>query len=130
MLHVMEKYYLYRHFSADKVLLYVGITSDLKKRKYQHAQESPWFSEINRIESVAFDTRDQAQKAEAIAILDEFPVHNFESQAKSNRSPAHRKREERKRKRALGLVPSEIWARPELLADIHSYVRAKNEEIK
>jgi predicted GIY-YIG superfamily endonuclease len=67
---------LYRFFSADDALLYVGITGELKARFAQHSTSKPWWPEVARKMISWYPTRDDAAMAETAAIRDEQPVHN------------------------------------------------------
>ncbi|WP_028955902.1 GIY-YIG nuclease family protein [Sulfitobacter sp. 20_GPM-1509m] len=67
---------LYRHFDADGVLLYVGISNTVFSRLNSHMNQASWAEYISRIELQWFDDRDAALRAEADAITSERPVHN------------------------------------------------------
>jgi len=68
---------LYRMFRADGSLLYVGISDQVLARWSSHSRERPWWSEVQRFEVEQFDSRDDALRAEAQAIVDERPLHNI-----------------------------------------------------
>lgn len=67
---------LYRHFDADEVLLYVGITNDLPARTRNHTKSSHWAEFAVRSEAEWFDTREAAAQAERQAIATEGPLFN------------------------------------------------------
>ena len=67
---------LYRHFDADGVLLYVGISFNALKRTSEHMKCSPWAGDIKRIEIDEFATRKSAMIAETDAIQAEKPLYN------------------------------------------------------
>lgn len=67
---------LYRHFSKDGVLLYVGVSSQLGKRQAQHLSRSRWADLISRIEIETYPTRAAAIAAEQEIIAAEHPVYN------------------------------------------------------
>lgn len=67
---------LYRHFSANGELLYVGISCKPITRLKQHEHDSGWASEIARVEIERFETRAAAMAAEREAIKKEKPRHN------------------------------------------------------
>lgn len=71
-----EKTQLYRHFDAAGELLYVGISISVMNRTAQHRSQSHWFDQIASISVEHFDTRREAEIAEAIAIREERPRHN------------------------------------------------------
>lgn len=72
----MTKTSLYRHFSADDELLYIGISVSALSRLGQHEKHAPWFGQISRVTVEHFETRDEALEAERLAIQTENPTHN------------------------------------------------------
>lgn len=88
--------HLYRHYSADGALLYVGISLSAISRLGQHADHATWFDKISRVEITAFDTRDAALAAEREAIARERPVHNIQHSAAQDTGKAARRAEEDK----------------------------------
>lgn len=68
---------LYRHYDADGVLLYVGVSLSAIVRLAQHRSASHWFSEIARIEIKQYPTRESVLLAERKAIFEENPRHNL-----------------------------------------------------
>jgi predicted GIY-YIG superfamily endonuclease len=69
---------LYRHFDADGVLLYIGISISAVSRLATHRCQSGWYNDITRVEIETFDTREDALAAEEAAIRAEKPLHNKE----------------------------------------------------
>lgn len=67
---------LYRHFDADGVLLYVGITSSIPRRTAEHASRSHWSDDAVSMTWETFETREEALAAERLAIAAEKPLHN------------------------------------------------------
>jgi len=67
---------LYRHYSADGNLLYVGISKSAVARLAQHAQTSSWVKDIVTITVEKFSTRKEALNAERFAIASEKPIYN------------------------------------------------------
>ena len=67
---------IYRHFDADGLLLYVGISVNPFARTAQHSKASEWFSRVAEIKLDWHVTRDDAEKAETAAIIGEKPVFN------------------------------------------------------
>jgi hypothetical protein len=67
---------LYRHFDADGVLLYVGITLSIGVRTSAHRRGAPWFRDVARIEVAHFTSRADCALAERVAIHTEKPLHN------------------------------------------------------
>ena len=72
----MTRQALYRFFSEDGALLYVGITARPWERWKQHRQDKPWWSDVATITLESFDTRDAVSAAEAAAIKSEHPRYN------------------------------------------------------
>lgn len=68
---------LYRHFDADGVLLYVGISLSAVTRLSQHKEQSGWYASIARVEIEWFEDRETALRAETTAIMVELPKHNI-----------------------------------------------------
>lgn len=64
---------LYRMFSADGDLLYVGISVSLPMRLKQHEREKPWWSTVTVITAQHFATRDEVVIAELEAIRERQP---------------------------------------------------------
>lgn len=66
---------LYRLYSADDVLLYVGITTDTAVRWQAHST-SKWWPQVARKEVEWFEQRAEAASAEIATIKAEKPAHN------------------------------------------------------
>lgn len=69
--------HLYRHFSADGTLLYVGISMSALIRLSQHKVHSAWFDNIRSVTIELFDSRKDGLEAERRAIETELPKHNI-----------------------------------------------------
>lgn len=67
---------LYRHFDAECVLLYVGITTNVVGRQSQHMKGAAWASQIASVSIAHFESEAAAREAEIAAILTEGPVYN------------------------------------------------------
>jgi predicted DNA-binding transcriptional regulator AlpA len=67
---------LYRAFSGDGELLYVGISHDSLLRLRTHIRDSQWADVFTRLEVERFSTRDAALAAERTAIASEHPKFN------------------------------------------------------
>jgi hypothetical protein len=67
---------LYRHWSAQGELLYVGISMSAAARTAQHSKSARWFEQVHSITVEFFDTREEASAAERIAIVTERPRFN------------------------------------------------------
>ena len=71
-----EKTGLYRLYSSDGTLLYVGISSDPQRRFSQHAADKCWWTHVARKEIEWYETRDNALAAEEAAIRAKQPAWN------------------------------------------------------
>lgn len=67
---------LYRHYNADKTLLYIGISTTFFTRLRDHKSVSHWFNEIVTVTIQHFTTLQEALKAETCAIKHERPLYN------------------------------------------------------
>lgn len=68
---------LYRCYDLAGVLLYVGISDNLKARFAQHAADKPWWPEVTRKTVAWHPSRAEAEAAETAAIRAEHPRHNI-----------------------------------------------------
>jgi predicted GIY-YIG superfamily endonuclease len=69
--------YVYRFYSHDNALLYVGVTGNLETRFRDHTGK-PWWALAAHSTVQAFPNRPLALVAEATAIMDERPLHNIQ----------------------------------------------------
>lgn len=67
---------LYRHFSRDGALLYIGVSMTVTGRTAKHETYAPWFQQIDTIKLEWFGSRSSAMRAEKHAIKTEKPLHN------------------------------------------------------
>lgn len=67
---------LYRVIGAADLLLYVGISKDLGRRWKDEAKSFPWWNEKRRMTIEWYDSRPEAEAAEAKAIHTERPKYN------------------------------------------------------
>jgi len=68
---------LYRLYDASDLLLYIGISDDLKVRFATHASLKPWWPEVARKTVELHAKRTDAADAELKAIRSEHPLHNI-----------------------------------------------------
>lgn len=68
---------LYRHFSSEGALLYVGISLSWPARTKAHVKGSRWFDNVARVEIERFPSRQAALDAEREAIKSEHPQFNI-----------------------------------------------------
>ena len=75
---------LYRHFSKNGELLYVGVSRNPFERLADHVRRGDWTREIAAITLQWFDDPDQALDAEKLAITVEKPRWNISTQRAGN----------------------------------------------
>ena len=68
---------VYRFFTADRQLLYVGVTFDTSTRFRHHAKHKEWWPDVAFREVTWYEAREEAETAEAEAILSEAPRWNI-----------------------------------------------------
>jgi predicted GIY-YIG superfamily endonuclease len=90
---------LYRHYDADKNLMYVGISLNAFARLSQHRDHSKWFEKIAHVEIEHFPTREEALAAEKNAIKSENPMFNIASRKTMKELKEEEKIIEEKRKK-------------------------------
>jgi predicted GIY-YIG superfamily endonuclease len=69
---------VYRCWSVDRRLLYVGATNSLVQRKSHHRKRTSWWGQVAAITTEPHPNRDAALAAERTAIRNEEPLHNRE----------------------------------------------------
>ena len=69
-------YAIYKCWTSDNVLLYVGRTQSLKERLKQHETNSEWFHQCLSVSVSYCNDLQEAKAAEDRAILDLRPMHN------------------------------------------------------
>ncbi|MFE7106604.1 GIY-YIG nuclease family protein [Streptomyces sp. NPDC057575] len=89
---------LYRLYDTAGQLLYVGISSQPKKRWSAHSRDKHWWGDVARKEVEWFETRKSAERVEKAEIQDEKP--------KWNRNLNGDRRWELQTKDAVGAQPS------------------------
>lgn len=67
---------LYRLYSRQDELLYVGVSVCAARRLYQHSRSASWFPEVARMEVTQFTSRILALTAEQKAIREDKPKYN------------------------------------------------------
>ena len=72
----LKTHALYRVYSADNELLYVGISARVLGRIAEHKESKDWFIETARVDIVWFATKEEVIAAEAYAIKSEYPLYN------------------------------------------------------
>lgn len=74
----MTTTYLYRLLDQDSRLLYIGITSSPIHRLFQHLEEKPWAPQITWQHVKRYEDREEALRAEELAIRSERPLYNIQ----------------------------------------------------
>ena len=73
----MDEYTLYRTYSKDGTLLYVGQSNSWPRRMMEHRKNASWFSGAQKIEVEHFATKELLDAAERKAIIEEKPSSNI-----------------------------------------------------
>jgi predicted GIY-YIG superfamily endonuclease len=73
-----ERTALYRFYSADQTLLYVGISNNPMRRETSHHSRAEWIhlADLTRTTVEWYDDREAALDAEGMAIREENPLYN------------------------------------------------------
>lgn len=81
---------LYRHYSEEGELLYVGISKNAPARLAEHMRGAKWRKSIAKVDVMHLPTREEALRAERMAIQYEAPLWNqvHSAQGGDNRRPA------------------------------------------
>jgi hypothetical protein len=69
---------VYRHYDADDVLLYVGMTSTPSTRETSHVASAIWHGLSKRRTETWYPNRRDAEQAETEAISREYPLFNID----------------------------------------------------
>ena len=72
---MMTETCVYRCFDAEGTLLYIGATTNLRRRINAHRSSTPWWSEVHEVIPQAVEEGTQYD-VECFAILDEDPKYN------------------------------------------------------
>lgn len=67
---------LYRFFDAEEILLYVGISSNPRRRWKEHAIGQPWYPQVRHQSLTWYGSEAEARRAEVRAIRGERPRFN------------------------------------------------------
>lgn len=69
--------YVYLMYDADNVLLYVGITDNIKRRLRGHYKDKHWIDDVVRVSYETYDTREDAKFMERRFICLYRPKYNI-----------------------------------------------------
>jgi excinuclease UvrABC nuclease subunit len=71
-----QNYTVYRLYDAERTLLYVGITNNVRARFQHHANKQPWWPNVTHVETDEVGGRDEAVSREIELIASLHPQHN------------------------------------------------------
>ncbi len=77
---------VYRIYDDADRLLYIGVSYDPDDRLKGHKYAATWVDEYHHHDATWYDTRDEAEAAEAAAIKAEHPVYNVMHNATRDRT--------------------------------------------
>ena len=80
---------VYRLYDAERTLLYIGFTWNLRRRMEGHARDKWWWPQVAHRTMVWYGGEWDARKAEAEAIDAEKPLHNYLKPAVGPHVPPH-----------------------------------------
>jgi hypothetical protein len=117
---VSEQHFLYRLWDSARRLLYVGVTNSPRDRIKEHKAEKPWWYMVDDVTTETFSTREDALRAERVALATESPIFNFKHSEHWAKRPAVF--------RALS-IPADPWflalvAAHDLGENIHAVITA------
>jgi excinuclease UvrABC nuclease subunit len=69
-------YTVYRLYDAERNLLYVGITRNIRARFQHHTNNQPWWPSVAHVETDAVGSRDEAISKELELINSLHPMYN------------------------------------------------------
>lgn len=86
-------HYVYRMYNRQNKLIYVGCTTDLKRRIRQHKRESLWIRKAHRYTFEEYSSKEEGRAAEARIIMDERPWYNtqWKQEVKNIKSVTNRR---------------------------------------
>lgn len=73
----LEKYDLYRAYSQNGYLLYVGQSNDWPRRMGEHKRSSSWLEQARQITITGYESKAELDYAEKLAIRSEGPLFNI-----------------------------------------------------
>lgn len=69
--------FLYRLYSKEGRLIYIGISNAWHHRMQEHRRSQPWWDEVEHVFTISFPDRRSALVAEEAAIKSERPAYNI-----------------------------------------------------
>lgn len=75
--------YVYKHYAATGELLYVGLTSDMRRRQRNHEQRTEWWPFVERVTQIGPLRADLATELELRLIRACRPVFNVRHNGRS-----------------------------------------------
>lgn len=79
-------YYIYAYLAPDGEVLYVGQTCDVRTRRTRHRATHWWTPDLEWALIATASTRAESRAAEAAAIREHRPAHNYQHNAKYRRA--------------------------------------------
>lgn len=70
------RFTLYRFYSSDGTLLYVGITTAGVSRWTHHSKDKPWWLQVDTVRVEHYHSLVELRAAEVVAIRAQRPLHN------------------------------------------------------
>lgn len=103
---------VYRAWTADRELLYVGMSANPFLRLSHHAPTQPWWAEVTEVTLEHFADLETARQAETAAIATEGPKYNVRHNARPRR-----RSEDKETMTRLEYLRREAGFSPEELSD-------------
>lgn len=82
---------LYRLYDVEDVLLYVGVTADLRSRYARHRATKHWWPQVVCRDAEWYPTRQEALDAERSLIKNEKPLYNVQGSVDKDLAEQRRK---------------------------------------
>lgn len=73
----MKPCFVYKHYSAENILLYVGIACNVHRRTNAHSCTALWWPLVDLIIQKRYKSRAEANRAERLAVIREKPLFNI-----------------------------------------------------
>jgi len=74
--HPAAPYVMYRLYDADRILLYIGITANLRSRLLQHRRTQAWWGRCATVDVTSLPNKFVARYAEDATMKIEAPLYN------------------------------------------------------
>lgn len=87
-----REHVLYKAYNASGVLIYVGVSAWYQERLWHHDHYTPWWGEVDRLETESYPNFRQGRDAEMAVIRAKLPKYNTCGVAKAERAKRERVR--------------------------------------